>query len=252
MDNVKTVANGVLQLEKGNTYLLFMAQEGAGHYIDLNYDEGRFIMQNGLLTSAKYDPAYRQRNTNSIYGMKDYPMEAVVETVNKTLLQPELLGGKSHEYSSLDFPITKYTDWETLFNDSDVVCVISIDSFIPQDFPNGIEISSFRAAVDSVYYGNLSDEVIQIHTMNAELTDMRYEVIDDPWMNNGDQYLVFLSECGDEGYYDVTGYAQGRFELSDGLLTALKYRFPSRVTQGLDVQDLPLADFETILKEINN
>lgn len=88
--------------------------------------------------------------------------------------------------------------------------------------------------------------------MNAELTDMCYEVIDDPWMNNGEQHLVFLSECGDEGYYDVTGYAQGRFELSEGLLNALKYRFPSRVTLGLDVQDMTLADFEMILEEINN
>lgn len=85
MEGVLTIANEVEQLEKGKTYLLFMGKEGSGRYIDLNYDQGRFYVEDGMVTSAHYDPETKEKSADQIACIKDVPLEDVLTMTQEAI-----------------------------------------------------------------------------------------------------------------------------------------------------------------------
>lgn len=232
------------KMEDG-TYLLFMEKEGE-KYAELDPENGRFLVENGKITNTGWKWNWKEEGMPEMVGIRNGELEEVLATVRMVLeLQnPEKLvaGAKHHEYMTNDGTSFSYLSMENLMRKSDVVCTVTIGDYYNRD-----EKSYFMATADQVYKGNLSEDSLMVVTENfCEEMDSKmtqFEMVDDPWMHAGEQYLVFLKERTD-GMYRIVGDAQGRFALHDGKITALKYLYPDRVKKGLNVKAFSMEKWQ--------
>lgn len=238
---IKYSANDVEQLVKDQEYLLFMKQASNGRYVDLNYDWGRLIYDNGKVTSVHAD--LEEQDGSGLAQVVDYDIALVRETMETVLNLPITSSAMEIKYQSRDYPVKSYDSWEALFQDSDAVCVIQV---LPLAADHFTEADYFCAAVKEVLFGEAETD-IKLTTENIMAWDgsIRWEMLDDPWMNEGEEYLVFLKKEDGDGKYHVTGKSQGRFLLENGELTSLKALYPERIKQGLDVENQSFEAWKT-------
>lgn len=252
-DSVFYQSNHTTLLEKGKIYLLFMEEAGEGKYASSCGDDGRFLVEDGKITSTHHESVRSKWEDGSVgtAHIVNRDLDELVQTITHvlSLKEPEKLapGAEFHEYETNDQPSAEYSSWEQLMKDSEAVCVVFVGDF-HNGYPEENEPDGFYfdATVELIYSGNIEPGTsLMLETKNFcgddGESDTEEEIVDDPWMFEGEKYLVFLKRSTD-GMYQIVGDAQGRFAVQDGKITALKYLYPGRVTKGLDVKDLELKE----------
>jgi hypothetical protein len=88
--------------------------------------------------------------------------------------------------------------------------------------------TEFAFSVHRVLKGHGSEEEILIHQTGAE---GKSEISDDPLLETGDKYIVFLREY-EPGKYCILGGPQGRFQIINGQVFSMNHVSPDRVSFG--------------------
>lgn len=129
-------------------------------------------------------------------------VSAAVWHINSNKEPLYLTASYSYNYASVD----------ELCNASDLVAVIQItDTMDTSETIDHIPMSDYQAAVLSAAKEDFNGQDISIKmTGGLSKSGRRMEIADDPLMEIGDQYLVFLKENQD-GSYRILGGPAGRF-----------------------------------------
>ena len=139
-----------------------------------------------------------------------------------------------------------YGDIPSLKADADLVArgeivgCSSVDSH--QTAVGAVYFTDFSFRIESVLHGAASQSAIVIHQTGGVVGGRTVEFMDDPLMQTGDQYVLFLREAR-PGLYYVLGGPQGRFVVLDERVSSLSDIYPDRGIFDLDIRNVPLEAF---------
>ncbi|MDE6149572.1 MAG: hypothetical protein K2F81_05690 [Ruminococcus sp.] len=109
----------------------------------------------------------------------------------------------SYNYESID-ELTKF---------SDIIAVISVDGMnLDKTYESyGVTLTKYSAEIKELIYGEEGSKIDIIMTGGIDNVEKKiYEVVDDPLMEKGDEYLIFAQK-NEDGTYAVLSGSQGRF-----------------------------------------
>lgn len=124
------------------------------------------------------------------------------------------------ETETISLSWDSYKDDEELTKDSDLIALVKVDkvenTFVKDDLP----YTTFSMHVLSPVWGTETDTAFLINMIGGEIDGRRVEVLDDPLMKPGEEYLVFCKKNTD-GTYQILGGPHGRMVYMDERLTSL-------------------------------
>ena len=100
----------------------------------------------------------------------------------------------------------------------------------------------FSFEIESVPYGAASQPTVVIPQTGGIVGGKTAEIMDDPLMQTGDRYVLFLREAR-SGLYVVLGGPPGRFVVRDELVSSLSAIYPERNIFDQRIKDMPLGEF---------
>jgi len=139
-----------------------------------------------------------------------------------------------------------YGDIPSLKADADLVArgeIVGCRSVNSQETAIGsIYFTDFSFQIESVLHGAASQSAIVIHQTGGIVGGRTVEVMEDPLMEVGDRYVLFLKQGTSELYY-VLGGPQGRFVVHDERVSSLSAVYTDRGIFDLDIRNVPLEAF---------
>jgi hypothetical protein len=139
-----------------------------------------------------------------------------------------------------------YGDVPSLRADADLVALGEIigcpSAESHQTAVGAVYFTDFSFQIESVLYGAASQSAIVIHQTGGIVGGGTVEFMDDPLMQPGDQYVLFLREAR-PGLYYVLGGPQGRFVVHDERVSSLSDIYSERNIFDLRIKDMPLGAF---------
>lgn len=87
---------------------------------------------------------------------------------------------------------------------------------------DGIPLSTFEVEVVESIYGCENEDSFSIRMTGAQVDNKKIEIIDDPLLEKGQEFLVFAAK-NDNGTYRILSGPQGRLEYKDGKLNSLQF-----------------------------
>jgi hypothetical protein len=145
-----------------------------------------------------------------------------------------------------------YEDIPSLKADADLVVLgeiigcPSVESH--QTAVGSVYFTDFSFQIESVLHGAASQPAIVIHQTGGIVGGKTVEIMDDPLMQTGDRYVLFLREARPDLYF-VLGGPQGRFVVRDGLVSSLSAIYADRGIYDLDIRDVPLDAFAEQIRQ---
>jgi hypothetical protein len=139
-----------------------------------------------------------------------------------------------------------YGDIQSLKADADLVALgevvgcTGVDS--QQTAFGSIHSTDFAFEIESVLHGAAAQSVVVIRQTGGVVGGRTVEFMDDPLMQTGDRYVLFLKE-GTSGLYHVLGGPQGRFVVRDERVSSLGNVYTDRVIFDPYIRDVSLEDF---------
>lgn len=116
-----------------------------------------------------------------------------------------------------------YENVEELTQHSDIIAIVSI-SGMEIDKANseyGVTMTKYSAKVEELVYGEDDANIEIIMTGGIDEDEKKiYEILDDPLMEKGDEFLVFAQK-NEDGTYTVLSGSQGRFVIENGKVFSL-------------------------------
>lgn len=101
--------------------------------------------------------------------------------------------------------------------------------------------------IDRVLRGTAPGATVQVRQTGGTANGTRLEVADDPLLQVGDQYVLFLRPGGADTYA-VVGGPQGRLVLRNGRVSSLSTVYPRRRIFDLGLENTPLTEIAAAVR----
>ncbi|MGD9676976.1 MAG: hypothetical protein AB7V16_01255 [Vulcanibacillus sp.] len=126
-----------------------------------------------------------------------------------------------YAYASWNY---SYKDIQEISEKSDVIAIVSVIGTNRKYMEQGIPFTEYNVEVVTPIYGSEKGEILTILMTGMENDDKIIEIIDDPLMKAGEEFLIFCWQ-NDNGTYTILGGPQGRLEYQNGRLNSLNPNF---------------------------
>lgn len=232
-------------MASGEKYLLFLNQNSDGTYKIINGPTGRLIYNDKLDTVTSLSALNKSMLNRNAVTQSQHISEFKVEDVAITSIKNEI-GELSSLSEGIDVitggfcasPSAKYSNLTELIENSDLIAFTEVETVFNSYLKNGIPWTLFNVNLKNVVYNNLDQQDIEqiIVRMNGISNDkMRLLSNDDPLMNVGGKYMLFLHYIESEDVFEIVGGATGRltFDEGDNTVTSIV-----KDPQGTDVKPL--------------
>jgi len=159
--------------------------------------------------------------------------------------------GRETQYLQVSWAYN-YQDIAEISRASDVVALVKVDGLGRSYEYEGVPFSEFKVTVLEGVYGSRTGGSLTILMTGMETNTRVVEVIDDPLMQVGEEFLVFC-KANTDGTYQILGGPEGRLVYASGKLNSLAV-VNERVRQanpdaGIRVEN---ADAEAVMQEVRS
>jgi hypothetical protein len=143
-----------------------------------------------------------------------------------------------------------YADMKDLTNHSDIIALIKVQSIPDSESQDGKPFTIFRVQVEKAIYGCEDNEYLKIYMTGHAGKNKIEEVMDDPLMNKGDEFLIFAKKNSNETCTVLSG-PQGRLLYKDGKVSSLNYVYKNvkKIYDFLPI-DAKQEDFKNMVDKI--
>ena len=118
----------------------------------------------------------------------------------------------------------------------------TVDRQTVGDLESSLSFSDYEFEVASVLKGNVVQDKIMIHQTGGTSDGFTVEVRDDPLLEVGARYILFLRS--DAELFVTLGGPAGRLVVENGLVKSLSEAYPEReITSDLRIKEVPVEDF---------
>lgn len=118
------------------------------------------------------------------------------------------------------------------------------------DVSGTLVFSDFEFEVDETLKGSESSSSITLHQTGGTVNDRSMEVRDDPLIEVGERYILFLLEDPNaSGTFYVLGGPAGRLVVDQGVVQSLSMIYPERGIDDLGTTDIGVEEFSTDIRE---
>lgn len=115
-----------------------------------------------------------------------------------------------------------YADIKEITKASDLIALVRVNKLISEIEEYGLPFSTFEVEVIEPVYGCELGDNISIYMTGGHDENRKLEIEDDPLLESGQEFLVFLQHNQD-GTYTILGGPQGRLEYKDKRLNSMQY-----------------------------
>lgn len=117
----------------------------------------------------------------------------------------------------------------------------TVDRQTVGDLESSLSFSDYEFEVASILKGNVVQDTIMIHQTGGTTDGFTVEVRDDPLLEVGARYILFLRSDGE--LFVTLGGPAGRLVVENGLVKSLSEAYPERGISDLQIKDVPVEDF---------
>lgn len=143
-----------------------------------------------------------------------------------------------------------YADVDDLSNNSDIIALIKVGSIADSETVDSIPFTTFNVQVENAIYGCENNEELKIYMTGFVGDNEIQEVIDDPLLVEGDEFLIFAKRNSD-GTCTILSGPQGRLKYQDGEVSSLKYVYKNvKDSNDFFPIDVDKKDINSIIREI--
>lgn len=145
-----------------------------------------------------------------------------------------------------------YGNLYNISSDSDLIALIEVTTPGDTIVENGLPFTTFTVDVITPVYQASEGESFTIYMTGGETDEQKMEVIDDPLLQVGQEFLVFCKQNTD-GTYQILGGPQGRLVYEDGMVSSLNIA-NERVAEANPYATVLVKnrDVESVIEEIQN
>lgn len=145
-----------------------------------------------------------------------------------------------------------YNDIQEISTDSDLIAIVQVNKLISESQEVGIPYSTFEVEVIDPVYGCEKGETFPLYMTGSENDKKKIEIIDDPLLEVGQEFLIFTKK-NEDGTYKILSGPQGRLEYKDGKLNSLQF-VNSNVRENNTYMNIKIKNVEadTLTKEIKD
>lgn len=117
----------------------------------------------------------------------------------------------------------QYDSLESLVKDSDVIAVIKVEKVENVSFlgDSTIPFTTFKTVVVFEILGTCNEEILYIGQTGMLTDTKRVEIVDDPLMETGEEYLIFARRNQDDTLTILNGL-QGRYKYEGGTVSLIE------------------------------
>ncbi len=154
------------------------------------------------------------------------------------------------EYMSVSWS-RSYADIEELSENSDLIALVSVLGVEKTGLQGGVPYTVFNVETLTPVYHTDQGETFYVYMTGGERNGTVVEIVDDPLLQIGEEYLVFCKKNPDSTY-QILGGPQGRFLHESGKLNSLgvineQVGESSTIADILKIKD---ADAAALIEEI--
>lgn len=124
----------------------------------------------------------------------------------------------------------------------------TVDRQTVGDLESSLSFSDYEFEVASILKGNVVQDTIMIHQTGGTTDGFTVEVRDDPLLEVGARYILFLRSDGE--LFVTLGGPAGRLVVENGLVKSLSEAYPEREISDLQIKDVPVEDFLAEIERI--
>ena len=125
----------------------------------------------------------------------------------------------------------------------------TVDRHTVGDLEASLLFSDYEFEVASILKGNVVQDKIMIHQTGGTTDGFTVEVRDDPLLEVGARYILFLRSDGE--LFVTLGGPAGRLVVENGLVKSLSEAYPERgITSDLQIKEVPVEDFLAEIERI--
>lgn len=145
-----------------------------------------------------------------------------------------------------------YGDINEISNDSDLIAIIHVNKLINTTMANDIPYSTYEVEVKNPIYGCEVGDTFPIFMTGGNTEGKLVEIMDDPLLEAGQEFLVFTQKNND-GTYKILSGPQGRLKYKDGKLNSLQF-VNENVRKNNPYMNIEInnEDANTIIKEVKD
>ena len=145
-----------------------------------------------------------------------------------------------------------YNDIQEISTDSDLIAIVQVNKLISESQEEGIPYSTFEVEVIDPVYGCEKGETFPLYMTGSENAQKKIEIIDDPLLEVGQEFLIFTQK-NEDGTYKILSGPQGRIEYKDGKLNSLQF-VNSNVRENNTYMNIKIENVEadTLTKELKD